>query len=122
MDVGFRLTRCTQISLSLQQIDQGILVEELAGIYGTLGLPEYVSSYVCNRTQQVVTVDEYRLSQSVCTSGVSQGSDYLGFLLFILYINDIKKCFKHSNILIYADGGITEGGEFEKRWGDSERP
>lgn len=44
----------------------------------------------------------YTSSESVCTSGVSQGS-HLGSLLCILYINDIQQCFKHSNILLYTD-------------------
>ena len=40
-------------------------------------------------------------AQTIIT-GVPQGS-ILGRLLFILYINDITSCFKHSTVNMYAD-------------------
>jgi hypothetical protein len=64
-------------------------------------LLRWLSSYIDNRTQAVALnncVSQFRR----CPSGVPQGS-HLGPILFILYINDIKTCFRHSRFLVYAD-------------------
>jgi len=36
------------------------------------------------------------------TSGVPQGG-HLGLLLFLVYINDLPNCIKHSKVLMFAD-------------------
>uniref|UniRef100_A0A2H1WPT2 SFRICE_019270 n=1 Tax=Spodoptera frugiperda TaxID=7108 RepID=A0A2H1WPT2_SPOFR len=71
----------------------------LAGIHGDLY--RWFCSYVENRTQAVV-LQGYTPGWTSVPSGVPQGS-ILGPLLFILFISDIKYCFKHSYILLYAD-------------------
>lgn len=50
----------------------------------------------------MVSVLGYKSRAFKVTSGVPQGS-HLGPLFFIIYINNIKSCFKHCNVLLYAD-------------------
>lgn len=69
------------------------------GIHGDLY--RWFSSYIENRTQAVV-LKGYVSGWNYVPSGVPQGS-ILGPLLFTLFISDIKKCFEHSYILLYAD-------------------
>lgn len=88
-------------SKCFDRIDHQVLLKKLfmAGIHGDLN--HWFSSYIQNRTQAVV-LQGYTSGWSCVPSGVPQGS-ILGPLLFILFIADIKHCFKHSYILLYAD-------------------
>lgn len=91
----------TDYSKCFDRIDHHVLLQKLlsAGIHGDLY--RWFCSYVDNRTQAVV-LQGYTSTWTVVPSGVPQGS-ILGPLLFILFISDIKSCFKHSYILLYAD-------------------
>lgn len=54
-----------------------------------------------NRTQKVLLNNILSRDINVL-SGVPQGS-HIGPLLFIAFIDDVKRCFKHCKFLIYAD-------------------
>lgn len=69
------------------------------GIRGNL--LRWFASYITNRSQRVV-INGFQSDTIKVTSGVPQGS-ILGPLLFILFINDIGKCFLHTKFLLYAD-------------------
>lgn len=91
----------TDFQKAFDKVDHLILLNKIAfnGIRGNL--LRWFSSYIKNRTQKVV-VNGHQSDAVHITSGVPQGS-ILGPLLFILYINDIGKCFKNTKFLVYAD-------------------
>jgi hypothetical protein len=82
-------------------VDHRILLEKIAfnGIRGSLW--RWFKSYIFNRTQRVV-IKGFESDVTIVTSGVPQGS-ILGPLLFVMFINDVYTCFKHSKFLLYAD-------------------
>lgn len=73
-------------------------LEEL-GVCGVL--LRWFQSYLSNRSQYV-SVESYKSKLFHVNSGVPQGS-HLGPLLFIIYINNIGKCFQNCRFLLYAD-------------------
>ncbi|KAG6446943.1 hypothetical protein O3G_MSEX004647 [Manduca sexta] len=91
----------TDYSKCFDLIDHKLLLDKLflAGIHGDLY--RWFSSYIDNRTQAVVLYG-YTSDWIHVPSGVPQGS-ILGPLLFTLFISDVKNCFQHSYILLYAD-------------------
>lgn len=91
----------TDFSKAFDKINHRILIKRLTdvGIHGDL--LRWLKSYISNRTQ-AVKINNFVSSFKPVISGVPQGS-HLGPTLFIIYINNIKQCFKHSNILLYAD-------------------
>ncbi|KAJ8728440.1 hypothetical protein PYW08_016825 [Mythimna loreyi] len=91
----------TDFKKAFDKVDHEILLKKIAfnGIRGNL--LRWFSSYIENRMQRVV-INGYQSGSVPITSGVPQGS-ILGPLLFIIYINDINKCFKNTQFLLYAD-------------------
>ena len=70
--------------------------------YGiTESLLKFFQTYFTNR-KQYVKINNYKSLEIKVESGAPQGS-HLAALFYILYINDIKKCIKHSNFKLYID-------------------
>ncbi|CAK1598017.1 unnamed protein product [Parnassius mnemosyne] len=102
MDIGLQVDCVyTDYSKCFDRIDHQILLKKLAmsGIHGDL--LRWFSSYIENRSQAVV-LNGFMSTWLPVPSGVPQGS-LLGPLLFIIFVNDIEKCFLYSKVLSYAD-------------------
>lgn len=69
------------------------------GVHGNL--LDWITSYLTNRSQYIV-LNNCKSDLIQITSGVPQGS-HIGPLLFSIFINDVSKCFIHSEYLLYAD-------------------
>ena len=89
------------LSKAFDTIDHKILLQKLMH-YGVKGLPlEWFSSYLNDRTQQVVCNN--RLSDILkIKCGVPQGS-ILGPLLFLIYVNDFCRCVTKGKTIMFAD-------------------
>lgn len=91
----------TDFSKAFDTVDHAILVNKLK-IYGiSEPLLSWFQSYLSKRTLRVV-VNGCSSEPYVATSGIPQGS-HLGPPMFILFINDIYKCFRNSDIFLFAD-------------------
>lgn len=91
----------TDFSKAFDRVCHKYLIAKLEQIGVHSSLLNWITSYLIGR-KQFVQLSGWKSRQFDVTSGVPQGS-HLGPLLFILYINDVIKQFKHSQCLMYAD-------------------
>lgn len=92
----------SDFSKAFDKIDHVLLVKKLEQLNKCDALPlKWIFSYLTNRTQKVFLNNILSRDINVL-SGVPQGS-HIGPLLFIAFIDDVKRCFKHCKFLIYAD-------------------
>ena len=94
------------LAKAFDTVDHDILLSKLE-YYGVCdeSLP-WFKNYFTGR-KQVVHIDSQSSEEFAVTSGVPQGS-ILGPLLFIVYINDLPRCFKHCSVNMqqYADDTV----------------
>ena len=96
---------------AFDKVDHELLIHKLQ-CYGIQGsLLEWIKSFLTDR-YQTVSVNGTQSYKSKVKSGVPQGT-VLGPLLFLVYINDIDRCIKHSFTSCFADDtrvskGITQ--------------
>jgi hypothetical protein len=70
--------------------------------YGVRGIAlKWFNSYLSNR-KQYTEIKKCKSQEKVLEYGVPQGS-VLGPLLFLILINDLNRCLKHTGCIIYAD-------------------
>jgi hypothetical protein len=102
MDRGYQVDVIyTDYSKAFDRIQHELLIQKLQMIGVGGDLLRWLSSYIDNRSQAVV-VKNYISGWLTAPSGIPQGS-LLGPLLFAVFINDIEKCFKTSQLLCFAD-------------------
>ena len=89
------------LSKAFDMVNHKILIDKLSAI-GVKGIERnWFVSYLANCTQYV-SINGSISTPCNITSGVPQGS-ILGPLMFLLFINDMPNCIKHSTVDMYAD-------------------
>ena len=82
-------------------VDHEILVSKLNAYGIRHGANDWFKSYLSDRTQKSL-VNGFLSEDRFISCGVPQGT-ILGPLLFLLYINDLPNCLKHSHPRMFAD-------------------
>jgi hypothetical protein len=71
--------------------------------FGICGIAsEWFASYLTNRQQQYVSLDNILSNYNTVSCGIPQGS-VLGPLLFLMYINDFNRCSEILEFHLFAD-------------------
>jgi Reverse transcriptase (RNA-dependent DNA polymerase) len=99
---GFQIdTIFTDFSKAFDQIPHEKIIAKLRKSELSAHLCKWLLSYLKGQTQKV-RIGEALSHDAIVKSGVPQGN-YLGPLLFILYLNDLSQVFVYCQHLIYAD-------------------
>ena len=88
-------------SKAFDSINHSKLIEQLDTVGIRRQIREWMISYLSDRTY-TVRVGDYESDQHILERGVPQGS-ILGSLLYILYVNDVGRCFTQCEYFMYAD-------------------
>ena len=86
---------------AFDKVDYDILFQKIKNIGISGKLFNWIKDFLSNR-KQVVVVDEILSYIASVVSGVPQGT-VLGPLLFLIFLNDIEKCIKSSELSCFAD-------------------
>ena len=86
---------------AFDKVDHRLLLAKLHRYGFSSQMISWVKSFLTNRPQNVVLDGQHSYSAAIL-SGVPQGT-VLGPILFILFINDMDKCVKHSSVRFFAD-------------------
>jgi hypothetical protein len=91
----------TDLSKAFDTISHNKLLTKLQA-YGFQGhLLSWIKSFLTDR-YHFVSINSSSSTLKQCISGLPQGS-VLSPILFLLFINDLPDCIKHSSVYIYAD-------------------
>jgi hypothetical protein len=86
---------------AFDKVDHKLLLSKLQRYGFDNKLIKWIESFLSDR-QQTVVLDGHHSYITTILSGVPQGT-VLGPILFILFINDMELCVKHSTVRFFAD-------------------
>ena len=86
---------------AFDKVDHRLLLAKLQRYGFSPQILAWLKSFLVDRTQSVVLNGKHSIISKIL-SGVPQGT-VLGPILFILFINDLQGCVKHSKVSFFAD-------------------